>query len=81
MTFAAWLDTFISEKRIDLNRLITMTGPDNQVNHIPVGCIVDAIKETSACEQDQIKNMLVKLDFKGIDTTDYLRHLAQAMMV
>jgi hypothetical protein len=61
-----------------------MAIPNNQrksVNLIWDSTIASNLGETSACEQDQIKNMLVKLDFKGIDTTDYLRHLAQAMMV
>jgi len=78
MTFATWLDTFVSEKGIDLEHVLSVDGPSG-VNTIPVGCLVDLMKQPPKHEQSGIKTMIVKIDFRNGDVLDYFRHLAQAV--
>lgn len=76
--FNKWLDPFISEKGYDLETLFEVEGASG-TNYIPLGCVVEAIKETSKQEQNAIKTMIVKLDFINADCLKYFRHLAQAI--
>lgn len=78
MTFSKWIDTFLSEKNIDSEELLSAEGPSGE-NIIPVGCLVELMKSAPAREQAGIKTMLVKIDFVNGDVRDYLRHLARAV--
>ena len=80
MTFTSWLNTFIQEKGIDLERGLEVEGPSG-TNFMTVGIVVDAIKNTSSNEQAGIKNMIVKIDFVNGDVVDYFKHLAQAIAI
>jgi hypothetical protein len=77
--FSRWLDTFLSEKGIDLEDRFTVQGPEWGENDMAYEHVVDAIKRAPAHEQAGIKDMLVKIDFKNGDVRHYLRHLAQAI--
>lgn len=78
-SFKTWLETFISEKGIDGEQVLTVPGPSGD-NHIPVGCIVESILQAPASEQAGIKNMIIKIDFVNGDVIRYFRHLAQAIV-
>lgn len=78
MTFSKWLDTFLSEKGIDLEQVVLVQGPSGE-NRIPVGCIADMMKQAPRQERDNIKNTLVKIDFLNGDVLHYFKHLAQAI--
>lgn len=78
MTFNQWLDTFINEKGIDLEQLLEVNGPSG-LNLIPVGALVDAIKDAPATERAAIKDMIVRIDFANGDVLPYFQHLAQAI--
>lgn len=78
MKFNKWLDTFVEEKGIDLEKTFEVNGP-NGWNLIPVGCIIEAIKETVGQEQAKIKNTIVKIDFMNGDVYHFFNHLAGAM--
>lgn len=80
MSFAKWLDTFTAEKGLDLEQVFTVKGASGE-NHIPLGCVVEAIKSAPAHEQVGIKNMIVKIDFRNGDVTRYFAHLAQAIAI
>jgi len=77
--FARWLDTFLSEKGIDLEDRFTVQGPEWGENNMAYQNVVDVMKQAPAHEQAAIKNMLVKIDFRNGDVRHYLRHLAQAI--
>ena len=81
MKFDTWLDTFISEKGIDLDEVVEVTGPSGQINSIPLECVIEAIKGTKGKAQAVIKDALVKIDFTNGDIVGYLRHLAKALAV
>ena len=78
MTFAKWIDTFIEEKGIDPEQLLVAVGPSG-TNLIPVGCIVEMIKQTAGAERAKIKQTIVRIDFHNGDVRRYFRHLAQAV--
>ena len=79
-SFKTWLETFLSEKGIDGEQVLTVSGPSGD-NHIPVGCLVEAMLQAPASEQAGIKTMIVKIDFVNGDVIRYFRHLAQAIAV
>lgn len=77
-TFSAWIDTFISEKGIDLEQNLKVEGPSG-LNIIPIGIVVAAMKKAPAGERDGIKKTLILIDFKNGDPVHFIKHLAQAI--
>lgn len=80
MTFDKWIDTFVSEKGIDPEQVLTAEGPSG-ANSIPVQCLIDLMKQAPRHEQTAIKTTIVKIDFRNGDVLDYFRHLAKAVAI
>lgn len=80
MNFKNWIETFCSEKEIDMEQILRVSGPSGE-NSIPVGCLIEAMLQAPAAEQATIKTMIVKIDFRNGDVIHYFRHLAQAIAV
>lgn len=80
MNFKKWLHTFLEEKGIDLDTVVEAEGPSG-TNHIPVSCLVDAMLAAPKHEQDGIKTMIVRLDFRNAPILPYFAHLAKAIAV
>lgn len=80
MDFNKWLDTFIEEKGIDLEETFLVKGQlaDNQMSY---GVVVDHIKIAPDGEQQDIKDIIIKIDFSNGDVRHFLRHLAKALAV
>jgi hypothetical protein len=78
--FDTWLDTLISEKAIDPEQRFNIEDTEGTNHSMPYGVVLEAIKSTSAEEQEAIKRTLVMLDFKNGDIRHYLRHLAGALV-
>lgn len=78
-SFDNWIDTFISEKGIDLEETFEAEGPEWGVNIIPYGVVVEHMKIAPQSEQAAIKNMIIRIDFKNLDVKDYFRHLGKAL--
>lgn len=76
--FGRWLDTFLSEKGIDMEETLTAEGPSGP-NWIPVGCLVTMMKNAPKHEQAGIKTMMVRIDFANAPVRPYLTHLARAV--
>jgi hypothetical protein len=77
-TFTKWLNTFVDEKGIDREEVLTVSGPSGD-NYIPVQCLLNVIEIAPAHEQAQIKNTIVKIDFCNGDVLHFFRHLCQAI--
>ena len=77
-SFDRWIDTFIEEKGIDTEYLLTVEGLLGK-NYIPVGCVIEAMKEAPKSEQQTIKNMIIKIDFVNGDVLHFFNHLAEAI--
>ena len=78
--FSKWLDTFIEEKELDTEATFEVNGPSG-TNFIPLGCVVEAIKQAPAQEQKRIKAAIVRIDFFNGDVRDYFKHLAGAIAI
>ncbi len=76
--FDEWLDVFIKEKGIDLDKVFTVRGPSG-TNRVPYGVVIEHMKIAPKHEQRQLKNMLVKLDFRNSSIEKYLEHLGKAI--
>jgi len=81
MTFNTWLDTFISEKELDLDYTFEIEGDDWSMNYIPLQYIIDEIKNAPAVERDAIKKTIVKIDFVNGDVMHFFEHLAGALAI
>jgi len=80
MTFNTWIDTFTTEKGLDMDRVFTVEGACGP-NYIPLGCVIEAVKATSKREQEQIKTTIVKIDFMNGDVCHFFNHLAKALAI
>lgn len=83
MRFSTWIDTFLEEKGIDREDIVTAEGEMGE-NQIPVSILVDMMKSTSTDEQKAIKTTLVKIDFFAPGSKPvlkYFAHLAQAIAI
>jgi len=83
MTFNKWIDTFLAEKGIQGDDVVTAEG-DMGENVIPVQVLVDMMKQAPEREQIGIRTMLVNIDFVAPGrkpVLDYFAHLAQAVAV
>lgn len=79
MNFENWIDTFISEKGIDLEQSFEFEDSTGGFNIMQYQIVVDAMKIASNDEQKQIKEMLVKIDFQNGDVLHFLRHLGKGL--
>jgi hypothetical protein len=80
MTFSQWLDTFVSEKEIDLEETFEVMGPSGP-NFMSYQTVVDAMKSTSDREKYQLKAKLITLDYRNANIGRYLQHIAQALAI
>lgn len=78
MKFQTWLETFIEEKNIDLEQTFEVEGPSG-TNTMSYGVIKEHMEIAPAHEQEQIKNVLVKIDFQNGDVCHFFRHLGKAI--
>ena len=76
--FENWLDTFIEEKGIDLDKIIEIKT-DGNTHFFEIGNIVEHIKATSREEQEKIKDTIVKIDVDNGNVIDYFEHLAKGL--
>ena len=73
--FNKWLDVFIEEKEIDLERVYEFTVNDVW-NYMPIGVVIEFIKQRPDMTKQMIKDTLVKIDFLNGDIHDFLKYLA-----
>lgn len=80
MNFKNWIDTFIDEKGIDLEHTFTVPGEWGD-NLIPVGCVIDAMKQAPDDERSMIKRTLVAIDFNNGSVLHFLEYMAKAIAI
>lgn len=76
--FKSWLNRFVDEKGIDREEMIEVEGRGG-THMMPVGVVLEHMLIAPKHEQDAIKDMIVKIDFKNGDVLDYFKHLAGAI--
>ena len=78
--FNKWLDTFVEEKGLNLDHAFEVEGPEHGLNIIPLGCIIDFIKDEADEEaKKKVKENLVKIDFMNGDVMHFFNHCAKAI--
>lgn len=77
-SFNRWLDCFVEEKGLDTEFVFEVPGLFD-LNYIPLGCVIEAMKNAPVSEQVAIKNKVVKIDFANGDVMHFFRHMAQAI--
>jgi hypothetical protein len=80
MKFSTWLNILIKEKQIDLEDSFEVET-ENQVHFMSYGVVVEHILMASKNEQEKIKDMIVRIDFKNGDIKHYLRHLGKCLAI
>jgi hypothetical protein len=80
MSFDRWLDTFLSEKEVDLEETFEVNGPSG-INYMCYENVVVAMKTTSSREQLLIQRKIIQIDHINGDVRKYLRHLSQAIAI
>lgn len=80
MTFNNWLNTFITEKDLDLDHTFEVEG-DGGLNLIPLGAVVDMMQTWPDDLQSRAKTTLVKIDFVNGDAVDFLKYIAAKMAI
>ena len=79
MTFIAWFETFLSEKKTPFAQW-EITAEDGAIHIINNDVVIEHIKIASPAEQSQIKNILVKIDFQNGNVNHFFQHLAQGLV-
>ena len=79
MNFLKWFNTFMEEKNLPAQEW--MITDKNGLNHfITSDVVIEAVKSASKYEQDQIKNTIVKIDFKNGNVMHFFNHLAKGLV-
>lgn len=78
MNFAEWLDIFVEEKEINVDRAFDFEI-DGTWHLMPVGVVIEYIKQVPKEEQEKIKTNFVKIDFYNGDVYHFLEYMARGI--
>lgn len=79
--FVSWMQTFVSEKGLDLDHRFEVDGPGGLVNSISLSNVVAATRQTCHSEQEVIRKHLVSIDFRNSNVMEYFEKLAGALAI
>ena len=80
MKFSTWINTLADEKGLDREHRFEVETEGFWGHHsIPLGVVIDAAISASPAEQAQIKDILVKIDFRNGDVMHFFAHLAKGL--
>lgn len=77
--FEKWLDTFIEEKGIEAEEMFSLDISESW-NLVQVGVVIEYIKNLPVENQEQTKEMLVKIDFQNGDVRHFLKYIAKGIV-
>ncbi len=73
-----WLDTFIKEKELPMENVFNVYK-HGTLNIMSYKTVYEHILLTSKHEQEQIKKMIIKIDFLNGNVLKYFEHLGTAI--
>ena len=76
--FKNWIDTFIEEKDLPMEDTFTI-DKNGTMNIMSYKTIYEHMLIANKQEQEQIKNMIVKIDFLNGNILDFFQHLGKAI--
>lgn len=74
-----YIENFFDEKEIP--EMIFEVEGSSGINYIPNDVVIEHIKLAPTSEQQQIANVLRKIDFFNGDVNHFLQHLAGALAI
>lgn len=74
MTYQKWLQTFITEKNVDLSAMVLCSDQEPT----QAGNVIQVMMGAIEHEAKAIKATLVKIDFMNGDVMHFINHLAKA---
>lgn len=77
--FEKWFDTFIEEKGIEAEEMFSLDMSENW-NLVQVGVVIEYIKNLPIENQEQTKEILVKIDFQNGDVRHFLKYIAKGIV-
>lgn len=77
--FIRWFNRFLEEKQLPYAQW-EIEDAAGTTHIIDTEVVIEAIRHTSAKEQAQIKDMIVRIDVQNGDVNDYLKHLATGLV-
>lgn len=80
MTFNKWLDTFLSEKEIDINTEFTVES-SGVIHFVSLDLLLNFIKKQPEETKSKIKKSIVYLDFHNSDVLDFFNHMAKGYIL
>lgn len=78
--FTQWFESFLEEKGFDLSEEFTSKNDDGISKTFNYQEIIENIKSAPEKEQDQIQDMLIKIDYRNGNIKDFLQHLSKALV-
>lgn len=72
--FITWFETFLNEKQLPFE--LFDIHHKNETHMIDTDFVTELIKEAPLKEQQDIKSMIVKIDFVNGDINHFFKHLA-----
>lgn len=79
MGFTKWFETFLDEKNLPFASW-EIEAADGMTHMIDSDVVIEAIKTAPVSEQAQIKNTIVKIDFRNGNINHFFKHLAGALV-
>jgi hypothetical protein len=76
--FCSWLDTFITEKGLDLDHTFEVEG-DGGLNLIPLGAVIETMQAWPDGLQAKTKGKLVSIDFANGNVVPFFKGIAGVM--
>jgi len=74
--FSKWLDTFVSEKNLEMKVYEVEWNGDSHI--VPTEVVIELAQKASPGEQKFVKETIVKIDFANGDVHHFFEHLANA---
>lgn len=79
MAMIKYLEMFFEEKKLP-HQLWELTDPSGAWNLIGSEVVLESIGKASVEEQNEIADVIRKIDFENGDVNHFLKHLAQALV-
>lgn len=78
MPFDEWIDTFLSEKGVDMDHIFAVETKKN-THYVDLRVLIENLKVSGPTIQNKVKTTLIQIDFRNGDVMHYLRFLAEGL--
>lgn len=80
--YTKWLDRFVEEKGLDPDHVFEIESDGTfGTNFIPLDALIETIKGAPRHEREEIRTMIVRIDFTNGDVMPFFEHLCGAIAI